>query len=208
MKRALILFSFLLIYCSSNDATNGNVINLSENNNLDKWDYILEDTLISKDDIWRIEDGVLLCSGAVKGYIFTKEDYENYTFSFDWRWPQEAGNSGVLLHISSPDSIWPLCIEAQLKTQNAGDLIMMGGSTIAEQKDKTNRKVLKLNESNEKNAGEWNTYKIECNKDSIKIFINGALQNKASGASLTKGKIGLQSEGKPIEFKNIFLKTR
>ena len=204
MKIIFLLFLTLAVSCVNNDKSK-KAINLLEGDNIDQWDFTLEDTLLSKSDIWHIKEGTLFCSGAVNGYIVTKKEYSNYRLSFDWRWPQEEGNSGVLLHISGPYNIWPLCIEAQLKAGNAGDFIMMGGSTISEQQDTTKRRVEKLNESNEKTAGEWNRYEITCRKDSITLSINGLLQNKASQASLQKGKIGLQSEGKPIEFRNIYI---
>ena len=200
-----ILSVLLLLSCASKEKEKQNITNLLKGNNLDQWGFILEDSLLTMDDIWSVNEGVLYCSGAVNGYIYTKEDYADYTFSFDWRWPDEAGNSGVLLHISRPDEIWPVCIEAQLKAENAADLIMMGGTSIKEQSDRTNRRVAKLNESNEKTPGEWNSYKIICRSDSIKVFINDVLQNQASQTSVSKGKIGLQSECKPIEFKNIAL---
>ena len=206
MKITIMITSVLLMLsCTSKEQNDQNITDLIQGDNLDQWGFILEDSLLTMDDIWSVKEGILYCSGAVKGYIYTKEDYSDYILSFNWRWPDGAGNSGVLLHISSPDEIWPVCIEAQLKAENAADLIMMGGTSIKEQSDKTNRRVAKLNESNEKTPGEWNSYKIVCRNNSIKVFINDVLQNQASQASVTKGKIGLQSEGKAIEFNNIIL---
>jgi hypothetical protein len=201
----MILSLLLLVSCASKEQDRHIITDLIKGDNLDQWGFILEDSLLTMGDIWSVKEGVLYCSGAVNGYIYTKEDYSDYTFSFNWRWPDEAGNSGVLLHITNPDEIWPVCIEAQLQAENAADFIMMGGTSIKEQSDKTNRRVPRQNASNEKIIGEWNHYKIICRSDSIQVFINDLLQNQASQASVSQGKIGLQSEGKPIEFKNITL---
>jgi hypothetical protein len=46
---------------------------------------------------------------------------------------------------------------------------------------------------------------IECRDNTINVTVNGVLQNKATGTSLSEGHICLQSEGKDIEFKNIYL---
>src|SRR5437870_4780979 len=42
--------------------------------------------------------------------------------------------------------------------------------------------------------------------DKIKLVVNGELQNEASGAEATRGKILLQSEGAEIHFRNVALK--
>ncbi|UCF16350.1 MAG: hypothetical protein JSW59_02610 [Phycisphaerales bacterium] len=39
----------------------------------------------------------------------------------------------------------------------------------------------------------------------IDVTINGQLQNRATGVNISKGYIGLQSEGVPIVFRNIRL---
>lgn len=43
--------------------------------------------------------------------------------------------------------------------------------------------------------------------DKATVHVNGTLVNEGQNASVTKGAIGFQSEGTPIEFRNIVLKT-
>jgi hypothetical protein len=62
-------------------------------------------------------------------------------------------------------------------------------------------------QSSEKPAGQWNTYEIYCEKDTIRCSVNGVLQNEGTAATLTAGWICLQSEGSPIEFRNIYIET-
>ena len=205
MKTIFFIGLFFLISCTSQEEKSAAPIDLLAGNSLDQWGYVSEDSMFSIEKIWHINNSILFCNGAVKGYIYTKKEYSDYKLTFEWLWSNGPGNSGVLLHIVHPDSVWPACIQAQLKADNAGDLIMMGGSSIAEQTDKTNRFVKKFKENVENLPGKWNTYEILCKADSIIIHINGLLQNKASQASLSKGQIGLQSEERAIEFKNIFL---
>jgi len=63
----------------------------------------------------------------------------------------------------------------------------------------------KFEPSSEKPAGEWNTLEITCSKDNLEILVNGVLQNKASRLSVSSGSICLQSEGGPMQFRNIYL---
>jgi hypothetical protein len=152
-----------------------------------------------------VKDGLLYCTGVPNGYIRTVNDYSNYKLTVEWRWPGEAGNSGVLLHMSEPDKVWPKSIEAQLQSENAGDIWLIDGTDIAEHLDKANRRVEKKEKSSEKPLGEWNTYKILCNGNNISLTVNGVLQNSGTQATVQSGKICLQSEGKPIEFRAVYL---
>jgi hypothetical protein len=157
-------------------------------------------------DTWSVKDGVVHCKGQPAGYMRTTEKYSDYRLSFHWRWAgEEGGNSGCLLHIQKPDKVWPKSIESQLMAGNAGDIFVIGGTTFKEHTDKDSRRVPKMAESNEKPAGEWNQMTVACQGDAITIQVNGQLQNKATEATVTEGFIGLQSEGVPIEFKNITL---
>ena len=67
------------------------------------------------------------------------------------------------------------------------------------------RSVKKLAESSEKPAGEWNTMEVTCTANTITVYVNGVLQNKATGLNVTSGHICLQSEGKDLEFRNVTL---
>ncbi len=59
--------------------------------------------------------------------------------------------------------------------------------------------------SSEKPVGEWNIMEIACKANTIEVYVNGVLQNKGTGVTINKGHICLQSEGKDIQFKNVFL---
>jgi hypothetical protein len=152
-------------------------------------------------DTWSVQNGVLRCSGTPTGYLRTQAVYENYRMRLQWRWPGGGGNNGVLLHIQPPDEVWPKSIEAQLEAQHAGDIWVIGGADFREHIDKSIRRVPKQEESSEKALGEWNEYLIECRGDTIKLFVNGILQNVATECTIQRGHIGLQSEGTPIEFR-------
>jgi hypothetical protein len=178
-------------------------ISLLSSSTLDGWTPVLKDASVDPAAVWSVKDGVLRCEGKPSGYIRTTEVYSDYHLHLEWRWPEKPTNSGVLLHITGPDIIWPQCIEAQLQNQNAGDFIAIGGSSFAEKKDAA--RVPKRHGSNEKEPGQWNSYDITCQGDTITLVVNGLLQNTATKTSLTSGPIALQSEGSPIEFRNITL---
>ncbi|QTN31361.1 DUF1080 domain-containing protein [Akkermansiaceae bacterium] len=157
---------------------------------------------------WSVKDGVLACSGEPIGYIRTEKEYENYSLTLEWRWQAgaEKANSGLLLHISTPNAAgpWPKCIESQLGQGNAGDIWTIGEKAVAKGVNKGGRWIRTADPA-EKTPGEWNTMTVTCKGDSLTITVNGVTVNEATGLSAAKGAIGVQSEGSPIEFRNIVL---
>ena len=178
-----------------------------------------------------VKDGVLDTSGKPSGYIATRRSYKNYKLHVEWRWvPDPPGskrrgrNSGVLIHMSGEDKVWPKSIECQLMSGNAADFFVIDGTSFKEHaaiiakavaaagddeakkaKASGGRRVPKQGASNEKPLGEWNSYDIVVKGDSIIPSVNGEQRNKATGCSVTEGKICLQSEGAPIQFRNVYI---
>jgi len=180
-------------------------IMLFNGNDLNNWAFFLRDPSADPSKVFTVQNDVIHITGDPFGYMRTKESYSDYTLHLEWRYPLELSNSGVFIHSQLPDTIWPKCIECQLKAGNAGDFVAMGGSDMNERTDKSVRVFAKLAGSTEKAVGEWNTMEVTCIADNIDVFVNGVLMNKATGVTLKEGHICIQSEGKDIEFRNVYL---
>jgi len=178
-------------------------IELFNGKNLDGWAFELRGDGDPK-TVWKVEGGVIKCGGRPPGYMRTEKAYKNYKLTIEWRFTK-PGNSGVLVHMSGEDKVWPKSIECQGMHKNQGDFFVIGGTTFKEHKGKGGRRVKKLDESNEKPLGEWNTYEIVCDGDSVLPHVNGKLMNKATECSVTSGKICVQSEGAVWECRRIAL---
>lgn len=205
------MMTWMLAAGLSAGALAANEEKLSDDEGLEQWTFFLQDPSKKKEDVWKVKDGVIHCVGKPAGYIKTLKPYENYVLTLEWRWPagKKPGNSGVLLHTNGPDKIWPKSIEAQLHSGDAGDFWVIDGAEITVEdaaKRTQGRRTLNLTNGSEKPIGQWNKYEIECKGDSIKLLVNGDLVNQATKSSLTKGHICLQSEGAPIEFRNIVIR--
>jgi len=175
------------------------------------WKLFVADKNVDVDYVWSVRDGLVYCKGKPNGYMRTKVKYTNYRLHVEWRWPEEPANSGVFLHAVGPDKVWPRTIECQLKAGSAGDFVLINGPGITvdgvnkQNAEKQFVGVPKKQQSSEKPAGQWNTYDIHCEGGSIRSYVNGVLQNEGTGATDTSGWICLQSEGGPIEFRNIYI---
>jgi hypothetical protein len=172
---------------------------------LNNWLLYLKDSTADPYKVFTTGGGLIHILGTPYGYMRTKDIYKNYSLHAEWRWPGEPGNSGVFLNMQEPDAIWPGLIECQLMSGNAGDIVLLGGTDAREREDTTSHVLKKSGESNEQEAGGWNACDITSRNDSIIVYVNGELRNIITYPSVTEGHIGLQSEGAPIEFRNVYL---
>ena len=170
------------------------------------------DSAIKPEGFFYVNDGMIETVGVPAGYLRTVKEYSDYHLHIEWRYPENPTNSGIFLHTSGPDLIWPNHFQAQLKHQNAGDFIVQGvglsatiGDSVYTSSEKGRPVIPKRNPTNEKPAGEWNSYDITCIESTIELKVNGLLQNTATNCSLTKGGIGLQAEGSNIQFRNLWI---
>jgi hypothetical protein len=186
-------------------------IHLFNGKDLSGWTPVLDQAGADPARTWSVADGVLKCTGKPAGYIKTDREFGDYVLTLQWRWPAgtAGGNNGVLVHASTPRAlgIWPKSIEVQLFKGNAGDLWVIGTELDVpdEAKRKEGRRHKNLTDGSEKPIGEWNRLEITCKGDTIRVKVNGDLVNEATNCSVTRGAICLQSEGAPIEFRDIVL---
>lgn len=180
--------------------------------NLDGWKIYVADSSVNPDEYFYVKDGMIETVGVPVGYLRTVKEYSNYKLHLEWRYPEEPTNSGVFVHTTGPDMIWVSHYQGQLKHENAGDFIVHGVGNSATIRDTVytstadNKPLIsKMHPSNEKPAGEWNSYDITCKGNTIEFRINGLLQNVATNCSVTKGRIGLQAEGSKIQFRNLWV---
>lgn len=219
MTRCLPLLTGLLLVAVSLPARaedrpkQAGSIKLFNGKNLTGWTPFLDPRAkgVTPAEVWSVKDGILHCKGKPNGYLLTDKEYGDYVLTVEWRWPEKAGNSGVFVHVSGPNKIWPKGAEAQLFSGHAGDFWLVGGFKLDVDKTRQDKRTprhyvrMKTEKPVEKKIGEWNKYEITCKGGTIKLVINGQLVNEGTHAEATRGKILLQSEGTPIEFRNVTL---
>ena len=157
---------------------------------------------------WSVKDGLLVCTGAPAGFLRTEKSYGQYKFTVEWRFTK-PGNTGVVVHMTPPDAVWPKSIECQGMHKNQGDFYLWSGATAenttpltAPNGDIRGYRIGRAGADAEKPPGEWNTFTVVCDKNAVPIIVNGKEVNKLAGANLTDGFIGLQSEGGAFEVRS------
>jgi len=163
--------------------------------------------------VFKVEDGLIHVSGEEFGCLTTEKEFENYrlTVEFKWgrkKWPPRENavrDSGILLHCVGRDKVWPKSIECQIQEGDCGDFWMVEGTSIVVDgaRQQGGRKVKKRDA--EKPTGEWNTIEVVCDGAKITNIVNGVVVNEGTQASVTRGKIVLQSEGAEVYYRKVEL---
>lgn len=182
--------------------------------------YTYLDTLGKDNDIhnnFAVENGAVHVMGKYFGYMSTKKSYANYYLKVVFKWgtkqyaPRQKGkrDAGILYHFAETekDHVWPKSIECQIQEEDCGDIWCVGHSNVdSPNKWETawDQKHIFRTTNFEHPRGEWNTIEIICNGNQVEHYVNGHLVNWGK-ASLSVGKILLQSEGAEIFYKSVEL---
>jgi hypothetical protein len=179
------------------------------------------------EDTWQFRDGEIYCTGKPVGVIRTKNQVKNFEMVLEWMHQEPGGNSGVFVWTvpasleNLPPNKLPKGIEVQIldnafrdqyesKSGKKGDWFTTHGDVFAV--------GVKLNpfeprspdgsrsfprKSLSKSSGEWNHYYIRAVNGEVRLWVNGEEVSGGTGADPAMGYLCLESEGKPIRFRNL-----
>ena len=157
---------------------------------------------------YTVTNGLIHCTGQPFGYARTDKSYHDYKLTVEWRFVKpvpRADNSGVFVHVQTPDKVWPMCFENQGQFHHQGDIILMGGAKCTGHQGNGTQSAKMKEPQNEKAGGEWNTYEVVCKGDTVQNYVNGKLMNEVEGCNASSGAIALQSEGGEWEARKVFI---
>ena len=170
-------------------------------------------------ETWATEDGILKCTGRPIGVMRSEKQYENFILEIEWRHMKKKGNSGIFIWSDADPKggRLPLGMEVQMLELDwvndkdgmqkkhigyiSGELFGAGGLKATPDNPRGSRSMSK--ELRCKGVGEWNKYIIVAVDGVVKLSINGKFVNGVRLSSKKKGYLCLESEGSPIEFRNI-----
>lgn len=152
---------------------------------------------------WTEKEGIISCQGQPQGYIYTRVAMGNCTVRLEYRFPEPAEknedpNTGLLFFITGENRIWPKCLEVQGKYSEMAHIksnskdITLEVTDDPQARDKARRPI-----------GEWNAIEVICKDGALTSILNGDRIASSKPSELKEGFFGLQSEGNPVEFRNI-----
>jgi hypothetical protein len=162
---------------------------------------------------WKVEDGLLYCSGGGGGWLSSDSEYANFEIELEFRVPK-GGNSGVFLRAPHQGNPAFAGMEIQILDDEGRDYTKLKpyqycGSLYDLEAPKSRAS---------KPAGEWQKMHITCNGRNVKVSLNGTpildadldrYNDKLAshpGLKRTTGYVGLQNHGTRLDFRNIRLR--
>lgn len=195
----ICLSALLTLSCSQKK------ISLFNGHDLSGWVFVTDST--SQEDAsqtFTASNGLILISGQPFGYMRTEQKYSNFVLHTEWRWSGEPADGGIFVMLQDGDKVWPTGLQCQMKGEDLG--VLMGGIPLADVEAPNGfyKKELMDETPVEKPAGEWNETEITCKDGHVIVMINGVMVNEVD-CEAHEGYIGFQSEGGPLEFRNVYL---
>jgi hypothetical protein len=217
---AVALMALPFTTTTSEPPAKGQAVSLFNGKNLSGWYVYIPHKSAEADPstdpkgVFQVENGMIHVSGEEFGCLTTDREFSDYQLRLEFRWgerkwpprdkPETPRDSGVLMHCVGPDKVWPRSIECQIQEHDCGDFWMVDGASL-EVNGKVERQRAVKSQDAERPRGQWNVVEVVCDGDTVTNIINGVVVNRGSKASVTRGKILLQSEGAEVFYRNITL---
>ena len=217
--RLLIFFVLSTLVATKMQAQS--TIKLFNKKNLKGW-YAYEPVSGKQKDaakIFHVDKKIIHLDGDKIGYLMSEKSFKNFQLTVEYKWNTDSTvgrksnkkNSGImyLVPITTPDTLWPKGIQFQVKEGATGDFVFLQNVVLEVKGKKTEagKSVVSTRfEDAEKPFGEWNTVVITSLNGNIKQELNGKLVNEGIQTEILEGRILLQYEGYPIDFRKVVVK--
>ncbi|GJQ28574.1 MAG: hypothetical protein HBSAPP03_04580 [Phycisphaerae bacterium] len=166
---------------------------------------------------WRAEGGMIRCTGRPTGLLRTARPYENFVLELEWRHLEPQGNAGLFVWsdaLTAKGVPFSRAVEVQVMVGSEadwytsdGDVFPIHGARMTPLNPRPKGGMRSYpTEKRMKPAPEWNHYRVECLDGAISLAVNGKVVTRGTDASPRQGYICLESEGTPIDFRNIRIK--
>ncbi len=213
----LLIFSLLIIPFLTKAQSTSNLFNGKD---LNGWYAYEPESGKHKNarEVFKVDQQMIRLYGAKAGYLMSEQSFHNFRLTVEFRWNTDSSftrknnskNSGVMYLVPSatPDTLWPKGIQFQIKEGATGDFVLLQEVTLQINGTITvpGRSVVAARfENAQKPGGEWNSIVITSVNGRVKQELNGKLVNEGIEASVSEGRILLQYEGYPIDFRKVVI---
>ena len=199
----------------------GDLLTLFNGKNLDGWYIFLRDPdrnprpkNSDPEGVFKVHDGMIHVLGKELGYIATEREFDDFHLTVEFKWGEQKfaprldkrRDSGIEYRFPADkeDKIWPTSIECQIHEGDCGDFWLDGATIVAG--GATRRRFFQKLKDGEKPTGEWNRVEVIADGGRCIHIVNDVVANEGTEASLTKGRICLQSEGAEVFYRMVELR--
>ena len=185
------------------------------------------------DDTWTWEGSLAKCTGLPVGVERTREQFTNFELTASWRHLASGGNSGFFIWASpegmrglKPGALPSSGIEVQVLDHGYteqyekssgkkadwftthGDIFPVGTSKLTPFPPLSPNGVRSFPSQNlSRPSPQWNHYSVRAVNGEVRLWVNGTEVSGGNQAEPRTGHICLESEGAPVEFKDIRIRV-
>lgn len=218
--RIMSVMSFLVLFCSGVELFGADpMINVLDHAKLSDFNgHLIEK--VPLDQVFSISSGILSVKKEPRGWLETKKSWHNFTVCAEVRYPNGPNkvNSGLFLRVNGEHYLGysPRSVEVQLEPKSIGLLMSFYDMKMTAPEDRfsINRKhwsgvrrtVERFDDPDIKDYTQWQRLEVTCYEDLVVVRVNGKIINWAEGIENISGRIGFQSEGGAVDFRNVIIK--
>lgn len=208
MKKSILIMAVAVAVAGVSFAEEEGWVNLFDGKTLDGWENPYDWGNIE------IVDCEIHLQAEKKFFLCTKKKYKDFIFEAEILMPDKKGNSGFMFRCHKEHNK-VFGYQAEVDTGErawAGGLYDEGRRQwLNPQKpvDSESGKAFTANQGRAFKQNEWNKYRIQCEGDKIKIFVNDTLTSEYRDSMDREGYIGIQHHGEKgllYRFRNIRIK--
>jgi hypothetical protein len=165
----------------------------------------------SEPGTWNDTSEGIGCTGKPRGYLYSKESFQNFTWRLEYRFPRPEnltdetkfkGNTGFMVYITGEHKIWPVSLEVQGKHVQMATIKENGGANAPTVEDQP-----QVREAARKPVGQWNRLEIISKDGELQVLLNDQAVCKSQPNFLSSGAIGIQAEDFPFEVRRMRIRV-
>lgn len=180
-------------------------------------------------ETWSWTDDLLRCTGKPLGVYRTAKIYQNFELMIEWMHEKPAGNSGVFVW-ATPESVDRLTAAGEPGLPDGIEVQILDHAFTEQMKAKgrktdwfgTNGDVFAVRVNMKpfpplspdgsrsfpqkhlsRGHGQWNQYYVRAINGEVRLWVNGEEVSGGTAVEPSRGYLCLESEGSPIQFRNI-----
>ena len=181
----------------------GSIIQVFNGEDLDGWDIV-------NGGQFSVEDGVLKVNRGT-GWLRSSDMFGDFVLTTEFRFLEEAANSGIFVRTAStsqddedgwPDNGYQIQCKDIITVRDSndtllGDMIDYGAPPFEHEFN------LEAMREAYNPTGEWQTYEITAQGETLEVRLNGTLITTATSIKNLTGHVGIQGEHGLVEFRKI-----
>ena len=177
---------------------------LFDGRSLDSW-------VIENNGQFSVRDGLLLVNKGT-GWLRSKETFGDFVLDMEFRFLEKEANSGIFVRTGptskDDENGWPdngyqvQCKDTITSDPKLATMIPYGAPDFQHASD------LDALAKAYRPAGEWHSYEITCEGETLSVKLNGILITTATDIKNLTGHVGIQGEHGLLEFRSIRVRKR